>query len=204
MAKHIHIHLPARRTRDAGTAHDPKNGQFTAGSNGGSGTVVKHQPSGTTVPHQAKKTNPLHDRPDNKPGKQPSDGEMKKHPNYNEEDHQYLKGKGWTNSEIHQRWTAEHGNGQGPATGKVKAPDVTGVVGNPNFYKKKSSPQSKGWQGKPPHSFEHEGSKYHHTGKTGTHNASGTATAEYEEHDKDGKATGNRAWLRSTGHVDKD
>lgn len=177
MAKHIHIHLP-RRTRDAGTAHDPKNGQFTAGSNGGSGTVVKHQPSGTTVPHQAapmsgpsgklperrgsngmtvssmqnvqaridakkaaaaaqKKTNPLHDRPDNKPGKQPSDAEMKKHPNYNEEDHQYLKGKGWTNSEIHQRWTAEHGNGQGPATGKVKAPDIVGVVSNPNFYKKK-------------------------------------------------------------------
>lgn len=62
---------------------------------------------------------------------------MKKHPNYNEEDHQYLKGKGWTNSEIHQRWTAEHGNGQAPATGKVKAPDVVGVVSNPNFYKKK-------------------------------------------------------------------
>lgn len=63
---------------------------------------------------------------------------------------------------------------------------------------------SRAWQGKPPQSFEHEGSKYHHTGKTGTHNASGTSTAEYEEHDHNGRATGNRAWLRSTGHVDKD
>lgn len=211
MAKHIHIHLPARRaTRDEGTAHDPKNGQFTSGAGGGAtahatkekagwkrdsddpvavhvpppGAKVRNQMieghgvvkgvAGNVVtvahtktvggkaypqlddfhasklhPHEeagssrqapasgAKKTNPLHDRPDNKPGEQPSDADMKKHPNYNEEDHQYLKGKGWTNSEIHQRWTAEHGNGQGPATGKVKAPDVTGVVGNPNFYKKK-------------------------------------------------------------------
>lgn len=54
MARHIHIHLRRGPARDAGTAHDPGNGQFTSGSNGGSGTVVKHQPSGTTVPHQAK------------------------------------------------------------------------------------------------------------------------------------------------------
>lgn len=55
MAKHIHVHIHRASARDAGTAHDPSNGQFTAGSNGGSGTVVKHQPSGTTVPHQAPK-----------------------------------------------------------------------------------------------------------------------------------------------------
>lgn len=29
---HVHIHLHGRRTRDAGTAHDPKTGQFTQGT----------------------------------------------------------------------------------------------------------------------------------------------------------------------------
>jgi hypothetical protein len=55
LAKHVHIHIHRGPTKDAGTAHDPSNGQFTSGSNGGSGMVVKHQPSGTTVPHQAPK-----------------------------------------------------------------------------------------------------------------------------------------------------
>lgn len=151
MTKHILIHLPVR-TRDAGTAHDPKNGQFTAGSNGGSGTVVKHQPSGTTVPHQAPMSGPS--------GKLP--------------DRQDSKGRGVSSMQ----------NVQARIDAKKTA--------------------SRAWQGKPPQSFEHEGSKYHHTGKTGTHNTTGSHTAEYEEHDQSGRATGHRAWLRSTGHVDKD
>lgn len=82
-----------------------------------------------------KKSDPLYDKPA-AAGKEPSDAEMKKHPNYNKDDHEYLKGKGWTNSEIHQRWTAEHSKGQGPAAGKgPKPPDIVGVVSNPNLYK---------------------------------------------------------------------
>lgn len=74
-----------------------------------------------------KKVNPLTDKPTNA-AKQPSQKEMEQHPNYNKEDHEYLRGKGWTNSEIHQRWTAEHGAGKGPAAGKGgKVPDVTGI-----------------------------------------------------------------------------
>jgi len=81
------------------------------------------------------KPNPLTDKPAAS-SFEPGQKEMEKHPNYNKDDHEYLKGKGWTNSQIHQRWTAEHKAGQGAASGKVKAPDVVGVVANPNFYKK--------------------------------------------------------------------
>jgi hypothetical protein len=114
MAKHIHIHLPARKTSDA-VKHDPKNGQFTGGGGGA-------------------KNNPLTDRPTG--GKAKSDADMKKHPQYTKEDHEYLKGKGWSNAEIHARWDAEKSHGNEPAKGKVKAPDVVGVVSNPDHYKK--------------------------------------------------------------------
>lgn len=36
------------------------------------------------------------------------------HPNYNEDDHAYLRGKGWTDQEIIARWTEEHKRGDGP------------------------------------------------------------------------------------------
>lgn len=84
---------------------------------------------------KATQPNPLTDKPAAS-SFEPGQKEMEKHPNYNKDDHEYLKGKGWTNSQIHQRWTAEHKAGQGAASGKVKAPDVVGVVANPNFYKK--------------------------------------------------------------------
>lgn len=32
MTKHIHVHIHRASVRDAGTAHDPSNGQFTTGS----------------------------------------------------------------------------------------------------------------------------------------------------------------------------
>lgn len=95
-----------------------------------SGVPVKHQPSGTVVKHQAPKHNPLFDRP--KPGgKEPTDAEMKAHPNYSKEDHDYFKGKGWSNSEIHQRWTAENSAGK-PAqqVNKHNAPLVRYDNGN--------------------------------------------------------------------------
>lgn len=37
MAKHIHVHLYKSPTVDAGTKHDPKNGQFTGSGGGASG-----------------------------------------------------------------------------------------------------------------------------------------------------------------------
>jgi len=48
MTHHIHIYMPAAKTRDE-QAHDPKNGQFTAGSGGGgaSGASKFHHPDGT-------------------------------------------------------------------------------------------------------------------------------------------------------------
>lgn len=140
MAKHIHIHLPSK-TRDAGwdeSKHHRNHGQFASSSGGASRPAPMAGPSGKLPERRgsngmtvssmqnvqaridakkaaaaaAKKTNPLYDKP-KAAGKEPSDDEMKKHPNYNKDDHEYLKGKGWKNSEIHQRWTAEHQAGRG-------------------------------------------------------------------------------------------
>lgn len=57
MAKHIHIHLPVR-TRDAGTAHDPGNGQFTSGAGQASAGGAHHS--------QLKPGDHLHDKHGNK------------------------------------------------------------------------------------------------------------------------------------------
>jgi hypothetical protein len=64
------------------TAHDPANGRFASG------------------------------RPGSTAKKQPTQQQMQAHPNYHPADHEYLKGKGWTNAEIHARWTEEHGEGK--------------------------------------------------------------------------------------------
>ncbi len=36
------------------------------------------------------------------------------HPNYNQDDFDYLTAKGWTQHQILTRWTQEHAAGQGP------------------------------------------------------------------------------------------
>lgn len=39
---------------------------------------------------------------------------IKNHPNFDADDYAYLRAKGWTNSEITERWTAERKQGNGP------------------------------------------------------------------------------------------
>lgn len=53
---------------------------------------------------------------------------VKAHPNYNKQDHEYLKNKGWSDKEIKERWDQEHKAGKGPQA-HAKAPDVVGVLG---------------------------------------------------------------------------
>jgi len=64
----------------------------------------------------------------------PASSRVKQHRNFNQDDYNYLRNKGWDDAKILQRWDEEAGQGKGPTTWK-KAPNVTGVVGNPNFYK---------------------------------------------------------------------
>lgn len=41
----VHVYLHRGRTRDADTKHDPKNGQFTSGGGGSSGSRPKSGPA---------------------------------------------------------------------------------------------------------------------------------------------------------------
>lgn len=60
--------------------------------------------------------------------------------------------------------------------------------------------------GQHPFTVSHGGKTYYHTGKTGTHIASGEPSAEYAHHSDHGKP-GNvetRVWRRSSGIIDQD
>lgn len=152
MAKHIHVHVHTSDNFSESDHPRAKNGQFGSGGGGqkpgpggggalpmrvgaGGGDVNSAQNIQARIDAKKATSHNATHQPA-KLAKEPSEGEMRKHPNYNKEDHEYLKGKGWSNSQIHQRWTAEHTQGQGPAKGKPKAPDVVGVIANKNFYRK--------------------------------------------------------------------
>lgn len=68
--------------------------------------------------------------------------------------------------------------------------------------KSKTSPAKKTEQA--PSQIKHKGATYSQSGKTGTHAASGEASAEYEEYDDKGKRTGARVWRTASGKVYED
>lgn len=53
-----------------------------------------------------------------------------------------------------------------------------------------------------PSIITHDGKKYHKTGKVGQVRVTGAKSAEYEEHDEEGNATGHRLWHRADGKID--
>lgn len=59
---------------------------------------------------------------------------IKDHPMYTGSDYNHLKGKGYDDTEIKNIWDRDQKSGNDPLVHK-KAPDVTGVVGNPDFYR---------------------------------------------------------------------
>jgi hypothetical protein len=77
-----------------------------------------------------------------KPGEAVTDASLKKHPMYEPSDHEYFKSKGYEPHEIKAIWDRDHALGRKPQAHE-KAPDVVGVVADPDFYKKKAA-QAKG------------------------------------------------------------
>jgi protease II len=50
-----------------------------------------------------------------------TDMDLKQHANYDADDYAYLRAKGWTDSEIATRWTAEQKLGRGPCRWQAEA-----------------------------------------------------------------------------------
>lgn len=50
------------------------------------------------------------------------EADITKHPQYSKEDHDYLTGKGWSNSEIAKRWDEEKAAGKDPQTVNKNSP----------------------------------------------------------------------------------
>lgn len=61
---------------------------------------------------------------------------LKKHPMWSDSDYNYFKEKGYNHQEIKDLWDRDHKQGVAPVK-HVKAPDVVGVISNPNHYKGK-------------------------------------------------------------------
>lgn len=145
MAKHIHIHLPVRKTRDAGTAHDPSNGQFTSGQHSSAAAAHKakaaeHKAKSSADPGPANQGGINFQSGHSRAARLHSDA-AEAHEiaaaqvkagtphaaHYAKNAHSMSQGAQAASAKLH---------GQGPAAGKgPKPPDVVGVVSNPDFYK---------------------------------------------------------------------
>lgn len=67
----------------------------------------------------------------------PNATDIKNHPQYTDSDYNYLKGKGYSDEEVKNFWDRDHASGNDPLVHK-KAPPVTEVIGDPDFYKKQA------------------------------------------------------------------
>jgi len=131
MSRHIHIYLPAK-VRDAGgpkhaPAGSPQGGQFVS-SGGSSG---KFDPTGKTdqeIQAHLEKTNTKQTLKSDPKGS--GSGKVTEHPQYTKADYDYLKGKGWSDPEIMNRWDEEHAKGHHAQQGNKNAKS-----GEPGYVK---------------------------------------------------------------------
>lgn len=142
-------------------AGSSKGGQFVSGSGGGGASRPKHTPmrqeNRNLEAKQLKESKQIAKRPVS-PGVNPSVRQMQaksdveqakqriaarkkpaaggsditKHPQYTKADHEYLKGKGWTDPQISERWDQEHKAGHAPQkVNKSNPPSAfTGMTGD--------------------------------------------------------------------------
>lgn len=100
----------------------------------------RHHKRGIYAAHDHPSTGKKPAKEKESPKEKESRSNLKNHPMWSESDHAYFKGKGYTDNEIKAIWDRDHAAGHDPVVHK-KAPDVVGVVADPDHYKKNGRKQ---------------------------------------------------------------